>query len=148
MEKDSYDIVFGYDAKTTADKMKVFFENQNIRFSSCICASKLAIVRKLASRQKCDALVLFEIMPTGAFSAEDLVWLHEEFNVQIIPLLMPEHKNDLEYLKTLYYGGILTGVFVTQDMIQQLPETLVSLIINGRSRETAKSYYGLSGKVI
>ena len=46
-------------------------------------------------------------------------------------------------MRELYSGGILTAEFPKRIPEDQLPEVLVTLILRGRTHETAKVYYNI-----
>lgn len=137
------DIVFGYDAKDLCEQMKSLLSVRDIGLIPHYCGSKIGLMEYLASRKKCDWLILPERMPSGSYQAGDFVWLHEEYNIKIIPLL-PTERIGTDYLRELYSGGILTAEFPGRVTESQLPEVLVTLLLRGRSHETAKIYYQIS----
>ena len=139
----SLDIVFGYDdEEKISSRMKALFEARDIKLIPHYCCSKLGTMEYLASRKKCDWLILSENMLSGTYKATELVWLHEEYNIQMIPLLEVEHIGS-DYMRELYSGGILTAEFPKRIPEDQLPEVLVTLILRGRTHETAKVYYNI-----
>lgn len=137
----SLDIVFGYDDEgKICSRMKALLEAVGIEMIPHYCCSIFGTREYLASRKKCDWLILSENMKSGRYKTSELVWLHEEYNVQMIPLLQEEHVGT-DYMKELYSGGILTAEFPTRVPDGQLPDVLVTLILRGRTHETAKVYY-------
>ena len=136
----SLDIVFGYDATSICERMTALLAARDFELIPHYCGSKIGLMEYLASRKNCDLLILPERMPSGPYKARDLVWLHEEYNVNIIPLLTTE-RIGTDYMRDLYCGGILTAEFPGRVTESQLPDVLVTLILRGRSHETAKVYY-------
>lgn len=137
------DVVFGHEAKEIAEKMSALLLAKDCEMNVHYCASKIGLIEYLSSRKKSDWLILWEAMPSGPYKAEDFVWLHEEFNVNIIPLLSIDRLGT-EYMRELYNGGILTAEFPERVGEKQLPEILTTLILRGRPHETAKVYYQFS----
>ena len=115
----------------------------------CVCG-KSNILSYLEQHPEIETCIFTEVMQDGSsFNSMDLTQITDERDINIIIVLDIERKGS-EFVRQLYAGGILNGLFVNSSIKNSgvsVPD-IVDLIMEPRNRKVAKIYYGIANEAI
>lgn len=115
----------------------------------CVCG-KVNILSYLEQHPEIETCIFTEVMQDGSsFNSMDLTRITDERDINIIIVLDIERKGS-EFVRQLYAGGILNGLFVNSSIKNSgvsVPD-IVDLIMEPRNRKVAKIYYGISNEAV
>lgn len=104
-----------------------------------ICRYRKDGIYQYVAEQKETVLILEEgLQASSLYGQEDIIKLTDSGNHKILFLLDQKHYGT-DYMKTLYLCGVLNAVFLQEATGAEL----VRLMLNGRTNEEARSYYGI-----
>ena len=139
-------ILYGFSDSAVQRRIEKSLQDRGYSVNgNCVCG-KVSIISYIKQHPEIDACVLIETMQDGSsFLAEDLTKLTDERDINVVIVLGGDRKGS-EYVRQLYAGGILGGVFQDSGRREggvSVPD-IVDLLLEPRNRKIARIYYGIA----
>lgn len=101
---------------------------------------KEGILEYVKEHPEYQTVILQEVLQRSSpYSAEDLIKITDDRHVNVIVSLNQNH-HGTDYMEKLYTAGIYNAIFECD----AYAETIIDLVIQGRTRKEARKYYGIS----
>ena len=114
--------------------------------------SKDSVARYIRENPNTDAVVLMEVFAkrkergkAEKYTAEEVAYLTGASDVNVIIILGENHKGT-SYMGTLYSAGVTSAIFQKKDGVR--PAEIAALILQKRTRNAAREYYGIGSQII
>lgn len=99
----------------------------------------------LKEHKDCRSVLLTETIGMGSYSENELAELVDERDLNLVVILHAKHKQELQYMTTLYAAGITSAFFQKGNEGPNFKELAVALV-QPRTRKAAREYYGINTK--
>lgn len=128
------------ETKEIETELKEAAEKKKIELDLVHRYRKEGIVEYVKEHPEYQTVILQEVLQRSSpYSAEDLIKITDDRHVNVIVSLNPNHYGT-DYMEKLYTAGIYNAIF-EQDAYA---ETIIDLMVQGRTRKEARKYYGIS----
>lgn len=146
-------ILFGFEDAGFENSVKNLLRVKGIEATIVARFSKEAVARYIRDNPHTDAVVLMEVFPRRKelskpqkYTAEEVAQLTGASDVNVILVLSENHKGT-GYMRTLFTAGI-TSAFFQKKGGGARPSDIAALIIQKRTRNAAREYYGIASQKI
>ena len=140
----SINVLFGFGNECVSDSIIKELQARNYNVNATSRITKASIKEYIEQTPNLDIVLLKEYLDGSTkYSSAELVDLVDNtFNVRVVIIIEYSHRGR-EYVKDLYYCGILDAVF-SDAKFGARPAELAELIVHGRTRKKAREYYKIS----
>lgn len=153
MEK--INILFGFNDPNFEAAVKALLRSKGYDAQINARFSKKSVINYLEKNPDCNVIVIPEVFPKNKdlekgqqpYTAEEVAQLTDMSDVNVIILLSEKHQGT-DYMKTLYTAGITNAIFQHGAHGGAKPREIAALILQKRTRKSAREYYGISSQKI
>ena len=131
--------------KKTEDELALELKARGITPRFYRRTTKKEIAEFLKIHPDCHTLVLTEIIGNSTYTENEFADFTDEEEKNVIPIISSSHRQDTQYLSTLYAAGITSALFQSAKEGPTYQE-IAALITKKRSRKEAREAYGISIK--
>ena len=136
-------ILCGFDVPEFEKRIKVLLKEQGYEAITYTQLSKKGVKGFLEQNPKCDTVILLEASNfKKSYTAEEIAALTDKREINVIVVLSSRHIGT-DYMKTLYVAGVTNAIFQMGRKDGASAKDIVELIIQKRSRQEARKYYGI-----
>lgn len=146
-------ILFGFSDNDYEAAVKALLRSKGYDAQISARFSKESVKAFIEKNPDTDAMVILEAFPKSKestksqkYTAEEVAQLADNSDVNII-LVLSENYKGTDYMRTLFAAGI-TSAFFQRRGNGARPRDIAALILQKRTRKSAREYYGIGSQTI
>lgn len=142
------EILFGFDEPDVQMGICRYLEDCGYAVHAAVKLNKIGIEDYLNLNPSCRTVVLKEVFSQKQkYTAEELARLTDAHDVNVVVVLSEKH-HGTEYMNRLYIAGITSAIFQKGRRGGASVKEIAGLIMQKRSRQDARVYYGIDDEKI
>lgn len=134
-------LLLGFPSKTMKERLAVELQELHPAGVHIFASFSKRGIYETIVEENINCLILSDRFPSGELSLEEIIYLNEERNINII-LLLDAQKRGTKYMEVLYSEGIYNALFfpVNEILIKQM----IELTKKERPKKIARTKYNIA----